>query len=39
MEALVALFGCAIDLVMVDDLRNPYFIDSVNETRRLRYAA
>lgn len=38
-EALQALFGCPIDLVMVDALRNPYFIDSVNETRQLLYAA
>lgn len=38
-EALQALFGCPVDLVMVDALRNPYFIDSVNATRQLLYAA
>ena len=38
-EALQALFGRPVDLVMVDALRDPYFIDSVTATRQLLYAA
>lgn len=38
-EALAALFGRKIDLVMIGTLKNPYFIDSVNETRQTVYAA
>lgn len=37
-EALQALVGRSVELVMVDALRNPYFIDSVNQARQLLYA-
>lgn len=38
-EALEKVFGRHVDLVMVGALANPYFIESVNRTRRLVYAA
>ena len=38
-ESLEALYGRKVDLVMVGALNNPYFIDSVNKTRQLVYAA
>ena len=38
-ERLEQLLGRPVDLVMVGALRNPYFIRSVNETRRVLYAA
>jgi len=38
-EALEALFGRKVDLVMIGALENPYFIDSVNKTRQTVYAA
>jgi predicted nucleotidyltransferase len=38
-EALEALFGRATDLVMAGASRNPYFLASLNRTRRLLYAA
>lgn len=38
-EALERVFGRKVDLVMVGALTNPYFIESVNRTRRLVYAA
>lgn len=38
-EALEALFGREVDLVMVGALENPYFIESVNKTRQTVYAA
>ena len=37
-EALEALFGHPVDLVMVDAMRNPYFIESVNASRQSLYA-
>lgn len=37
-EALEALFGRKVDLVMVGALENPYFIESVNKTRQAVYA-
>ncbi|MFN0303738.1 MAG: nucleotidyltransferase family protein [Burkholderiales bacterium] len=37
--ALEALYGRDVDLVMIGAMRNPYFIDSVNKTRQLVYAA
>lgn len=37
-EALEALFGRKVDLVMVGALENRYFIDSVNKTRQTVYA-
>ena len=38
-ESLEALNGRAVDLVMISALRDPYFIESVNQTRQLVYAA
>jgi hypothetical protein len=38
-ERLAALLGRPVDLVMVGALHNPYFIRSVNASRRLLYAA
>lgn len=37
-EALAALFGRKVDLVMSGGMVNPYFIDSVNRTRQPVYA-
>lgn len=37
-ESLEALYGRSVDLVTLASLRNPYFIDAVNKTRRLVYA-
>lgn len=37
-EALAALFGRKVDLVMGGGMVNPYFIDSVNRTRQPVYA-
>lgn len=36
---LADLLGRPVDLVMVGALRNPYFIRSVDQSRRLLYAA
>lgn len=38
-EALQSLFGRPVDLVTVSSLSNPYFRASVEETRRLVFAA
>lgn len=38
-ESLEALYGREVDLVMVGAMRNKHFIDSVNNTRQLVYAA
>ena len=37
-EALAALFGRKVDLAMAGGMVNPYFIDSVNRTRKPVYA-
>ena len=37
-EALAALFGRKVELVMAGGMVNPYFIDSVNRTRKPVYA-
>lgn len=39
LEGLKALFKREIDLVSVRAMRNPYFIQEVNRTRALLYAA
>jgi predicted nucleotidyltransferase len=39
LEDLRKLFNRDIDLVMTRALRNPYFIDSLNKTRRTLYAS
>ncbi len=38
-DGLEALFGRKVDLVMVGAMTNPYFIEAVNRTRQLVYAA
>ena len=38
-ERLAALFKRRVDLVMAKEFRNPYFRRSVEESRRLLYAA
>lgn len=38
-EDLGALLKCPIDLVMTSAIRNPIFLESVNESRQLLYAA
>jgi len=38
-EALEALYGRKVDLVTVGALRNPYFVEALNKTRQLLYAA
>lgn len=37
--ALENLFSCPVDLVMAGAMRNPYFIESVNRSRRTVYAS
>jgi predicted nucleotidyltransferase len=37
-QELITLFGRDIDLVEPDGLRNPYFIEQVNQTRKKIYA-
>ncbi len=39
LEALEDLFGRPVDLVMADAIRNRYFRESVDRTRRVVYAA
>jgi uncharacterized protein len=38
-ESLQALYGRDVDLVTVASLQNQYFIEAVNKTRQLVYAA
>lgn len=38
-ESLESLYDREVDLVMVGAMKNPFFIDSANKTRRLVYAA
>lgn len=38
-EDLERLFGRKVDLVCANALRNPFFIEDVNKSRRLLYAA
>ncbi len=38
-EALEKLYGRRIDLVTVNSLSNPYFMESVESTKQLLYAA
>lgn len=39
LEALVALFGRPIDLVMTAAIKNPYFLQGIELSRTLLYAA
>jgi len=38
-ESLEALYGRSVDLVTTGSLQNPYFIEAVNKSRQLVYAA
>jgi uncharacterized protein len=38
-ESLEALYGRRVDLVSAGSLRNPYFIEAINKSRQLVYAA
>jgi hypothetical protein len=38
-ESLEALYSREVDLVMTGAMANPYFIEAVNKTRQLVYAA
>lgn len=39
LESLQALFGRGVDLVVARAIKNPYFLQSVNKTRTVLYAA
>lgn len=39
LEALEALFGCPVDLVVASAIKNPYFRESVEHSKTLLYAA
>jgi len=39
LESLEALYARPVDLVVVSAIRNPFFLQSVEETRTLLYAA
>ncbi len=39
LESLERLFGRPVDLVVADAIRNPYFRQSVDQTKALLYAA
>ena len=39
LESLQALFARPIDLIMPEAIKNPYFVESVNITRTVLYAA
>jgi predicted nucleotidyltransferase len=39
LESLEALFGRPVDLVVASAVRNPFFLESVEQTRTLLYAA
>jgi uncharacterized protein len=38
-ESLEALYGRPVDLVTAGSMRNPYFMEAVNRSRQLAYAA
>jgi len=38
-QSLEALYGSPVDLVTAGSLRNPYFLEAVNRSRQLLYAA
>ncbi len=39
LEALTSLFNRSVDLVVASAIRNPYFLQSVEQTKTLLYAA
>lgn len=38
-ESLEALFGCPVDLVAASTIKNPYFRQSIEQTKTLLYAS
>lgn len=39
LEALISLFGKPVDLVMIGAVKNPYFLQGIEPSRTLLYAA
>ena len=39
LESLQELFDRTVDLVMISAIKNPYFLESVNQSRTVLYAA
>ena len=39
LESLESLFNRHVDLVMVRAVKNPYFLESINKSRKVLYAA
>jgi predicted nucleotidyltransferase len=39
LEAMESLFNRHVDLVMTGAIKNPYFLESINENRKVLYAA
>ena len=39
LEDLGKLFECPIDLVVISSIKNPFFLQSINQNRELLYAA
>lgn len=39
LESLESLFGRSVDLVMIRAIRNPYFLQAIENSRTLLYAA
>jgi len=39
LEALESLFNRRIDLIMVRAVKNPYFLEAINKSRKVLYAA
>jgi len=39
LEALESLFNRHVDLVMVRAIKNPYFLEAINKSRKVLYAA
>ncbi|HXK61063.1 MAG TPA: nucleotidyltransferase domain-containing protein [Acidobacteriota bacterium] len=39
LEDLQTLFGRSVDLIMPEAIRNPYFLEKVNQSRKQIYAA
>jgi len=39
LEALESLFNRHIDLIMVRAVKNPYFLEAINKSRKVLYAA
>jgi predicted nucleotidyltransferase len=39
LEALESLFNRHVDLIMIRAVKNPYFLESINKSRKVLYAA